>query len=49
MGEWARALFMVGSNKGAIQDLVGQLGSSGWVGLGPISSAKGALTAIFTF
>jgi len=44
VGVWARALFMVGSNKGNIQDLA----SVAWVGKGPILP-KGSFQLIFTY
>jgi len=44
MGVWARAMFMVGSNKGNIQDLA----SVAWVGKGPILP-KGSFQLIFTY
>ena len=47
---WARALFMVGSNKGKIQDLVGtaRLASVAWVGKGPILP-RGSFQLVFTY
>jgi len=50
MGVWARAVFMVGSNKGEIQDLVGtaRLASVAWVGMGPIIP-RGSFQLVFTY